>query len=318
MAKKQVGRPSFIASRQLGTIARYGMAWAILCLVGLGRAAGERRRMVNRRLNGMKQTIARGALKYRVVSRRSCKKAFCVIWSAIRSRRPAIDPAIWKKPGFYGTVLVLIILATGAFYLDQKRAEAHYGPLRLAGQQVAAAAADSKLLSGSLANVRLGAGKKEPEIGQACGDTLPARATSGETADQASPGKDSPVTDDADRGASSDIISIARRFMGRPYCYGADGTASFDCSGFVSYVYSSYGISLPRVASDQARAGRRVASPAPGDLVFFSDRRDGYITHVGIYIGNNSFIHASFQGVTITSLDDPWYKERYVMACRVI
>jgi len=201
-----------------------------------------------------------------------------------------------------------------------------------------------------VANVRSGPAKSETQIGQAyLGDIMLAKA---ETSDgwyqvafrggtgwiagwcvQAyhSPGKTSSMEADsgqetamrempeATRGASSDLIGIARRFLGTPYSYGANGTASFDCSGFVRYVYACHVISLPRVASDQARAGVRVPLPAPGDLIFFSgDGRNGYITHVGIYVGNNSFIHASFSGVTITSLGDPWYKEHYVMACRVI
>lgn len=121
------------------------------------------------------------------------------------------------------------------------------------------------------------------------------------------------------RGAADDVISIARRFIGIPYSYGGNGPRSFDCSGFVRYVYASYGIDLPRVASDQARMGRRVTKLAPGDLVFFSGSMNGYITHVGIYIGNNSFIHASTSlGVTITSLDETWYRKRYVAACRVL
>lgn len=127
-------------------------------------------------------------------------------------------------------------------------------------------------------------------------------------------------TQNASRGTVSDVISIAKRFLGKPYQYGASGPSSFDCSGFVRYVYSLYGVvDLPRVASDQARAGQKVSPSVPGDLVFFSDRKDGYITHVGIYVGNNSFIHASsFRGVTITSLDEAWYKSRYVSACRIL
>ena len=120
------------------------------------------------------------------------------------------------------------------------------------------------------------------------------------------------------RELAPDVISTAERFLGTPYCYGANGPYSFDCSGFTRYVYSLFGINLPRVASDQALAGTRVASPAPGDLVFFSACGDGYITHVGIYIGNNSFINAADQGVSISSLDDPWFRDHYVMACRVL
>jgi cell wall-associated NlpC family hydrolase len=200
----------------------------------------------------------------------------------------------------------------------------------------------------NVVNLRSGPDTNEPEIGQArFGDVLLAKAKTSDNwyqvsfrtgtgwiagwcvqtyrpSSQASamvadyrlesPGAQG--TPEATRG-SSDLIGIARRFLGTPYSYGANGPDSFDCSGYVRYVFAHRGISLPRVASDQARAGRRVSTPAPGDLVFFSAGRDGYITHVGIYIGNNSFIQASFQGVTITSLDDPWYKEHYVMAARV-
>jgi cell wall-associated NlpC family hydrolase len=201
----------------------------------------------------------------------------------------------------------------------------------------------------NIVNVRSGPGENEPEIGQVrFGNVLQAKAKSSDNwyqvafrtgtgwlagwcvqtyrpsgttsylvADSRLENRGGQGGPEVSRGASSDLIGIARRFLGTPYSYGASGTASFDCSGYVRYVYACCGVNLPRVASDQARAGRRVSSLAPGDLVFFSDRSSGYITHVGIYIGNNSFIHASFQGVTITSLDDPWYKTHYAMACRV-
>ncbi len=120
------------------------------------------------------------------------------------------------------------------------------------------------------------------------------------------------------RDAVPDVVSVAMRFLGTPYRYGANGPKSFDCSGFARYVYALEGVQLPRVASEQARAGTRVSSPAPGDLVFFSNSSKGYITHVGIYIGNNNFIHASVTGVEIDSLNSSWYRSRYVMACRVL
>jgi len=189
-------------------------------------------------------------------------------------------------------------------------------------------------------NVRSGPGTNNARIGQVhLGDLIQAKAESGDgwyqiawqggtgwiagwcvqAYQQSSTASTQSGTQNASRGAISDIISIAKRFLGRPYSYGANGPSSFDCSGFVRYIYSLYGVDLPRVASDQARAGQKVSPSVPGDLVFFSDRKDGYITHVGIYVGNNSFIHAaSFQGVTITSLDDSWYKARYVGACRIL
>ena len=122
---------------------------------------------------------------------------------------------------------------------------------------------------------------------------------------------------EASRGTVSGIVSIAERYLGRPYRYGANGPYSFDCSGFTSYVFNLIGIKLPRVANDQAHMGEKVASPAPGDLVFFSAGRNGYMTHVGIYIGNNSFINADDEGVNIKSLDDSWYHACYAMACHI-
>jgi len=104
--------------------------------------------------------------------------------------------------------------------------------------------------------------------------------------------------------------------LGSPYHFGASGPYSFDCSGFTRYVFSLLGIYLPRTANDQARVGVRVSSLAPGDLVFFGS--NGYMDHVGIYIGNNSFISAANyrSGVTVSSLSD--FRPRYAEARRVI
>ncbi|HHW41137.1 MAG TPA: LysM peptidoglycan-binding domain-containing protein [Syntrophomonadaceae bacterium] len=122
------------------------------------------------------------------------------------------------------------------------------------------------------------------------------------------------------RGDIQDIIDTARRFIGVRYRYGgARPETGFDCSGFVQYVFSLHGIKLPRTASEQASVGTRVTDPAPGDLVFFDTHRNGSIEHVGIYLGNNAFIHASQnKGITITSLSDAWYKQRYTFTCRII
>lgn len=190
----------------------------------------------------------------------------------------------------------------------------------------------------SVVNVRSGPGKNEPIIGQVnSGSRLQATARSGDNwykvnyrggtgwiagwcvrTVQPSQPEESRATKSNSRGSASDVIDFAKRYLGRPYVYGGNGPGSFDCSGLVCYVYSHFGIDLPRVADDQAKAGEKVSSPSAGDLVFFSGRNDGYITHVGIYIGNDSFIHASTQGVAISSLESSWYKSHYVKACRVM
>ncbi|WP_346940410.1 NlpC/P60 family protein [uncultured Clostridium sp.] len=90
--------------------------------------------------------------------------------------------------------------------------------------------------------------------------------------------------------SGSSIVGYAYKFLGVPYQWGGNGPNTFDCSGLTKYVYAACGISLPRVAQDQMNAGTPVSQPEPGDLVFFGT--SGNIYHVGIYVGNNSYLHA--------------------------
>ncbi len=90
--------------------------------------------------------------------------------------------------------------------------------------------------------------------------------------------------------SGSSIVGYAYKFLGVPYQWGGNGPNTFDCSGLTRYVYAANGISLPRVAQDQMNAGTPVSNPQPGDLVFFGS--GGYAYHVGIYVGNNSYLHA--------------------------
>lgn len=126
------------------------------------------------------------------------------------------------------------------------------------------------------------------------------------------------------RGLSGDrkaltIVSFARQFLGVPYTWGGNSPSGFDCSGFVHYVFSSRGIELPRAADGQFTAGTGVSKLAPGDLVFFSTYEPGP-SHVGIYIGGDQFIHSSSGAgyVTITPLSEPFYRDRYLGARRVL
>jgi peptidoglycan DL-endopeptidase CwlO len=93
----------------------------------------------------------------------------------------------------------------------------------------------------------------------------------------------------------SPAIDIAQRYLGTPYVWGGESPSGFDCSGLLQYVYKQLGVSLPRVAADQARAGQPVASLAearPGDLVAFGEPVD----HIGIYAGNNLMVVAPKTG----------------------
>jgi cell wall-associated NlpC family hydrolase len=114
------------------------------------------------------------------------------------------------------------------------------------------------------------------------------------------------------------VVDYARRMLGVPYVWGGASPATgFDCSGFVRFVYSHFGVALPHSSYADFDLGRRVArgNLRPGDLVFF----DG-IGHVGMYVGGGRFIHAPHSGtdVQITSLSDPWYRQSYDGARRLI
>jgi cell wall-associated NlpC family hydrolase len=113
------------------------------------------------------------------------------------------------------------------------------------------------------------------------------------------------------------ITRFARHLLGIPYRYGGSTPSSgFDCSGFVRFVYSHFGVTLPHSSYADFDLGTRVARNAlkPGDLVFF----DG-VGHVGMYIGNGRFIHAPHTGlnVMVSSLNESWYASRYDGARRM-
>lgn len=93
------------------------------------------------------------------------------------------------------------------------------------------------------------------------------------------------------------VIAVAKAQMGKPYKWGATGPSSFDCSGLMQYSFKKgANISLPRVSRDQATVGKKVskAELKPGDLVFFA--KGGRIHHVGMYLGNDQYIHAPQTG----------------------
>lgn len=120
------------------------------------------------------------------------------------------------------------------------------------------------------------------------------------------------------------LVSYAKNFMGVKYVYGANGPNSFDCSGFTRYVYSHFGYTLNRTAADQMSNGTRVSGSGelqPGDLVFFNNGRTSRAaSHVGIYIGDGQFIHASTNSyqVQIDSLYSSYYSRVYVGGRRVL
>ena len=119
---------------------------------------------------------------------------------------------------------------------------------------------------------------------------------------------------------ASAVIATAKRYIGVPYVWGGQTPSGFDCSGFTQYVLSKNGISIPRVTIDQYKTGTAVSRSniKVGDLVFFTTYKAGP-SHVGFYMGDGKFIHASSsKGVTISSLDSSYYSGRYIGARRVL
>jgi cell wall-associated NlpC family hydrolase len=122
---------------------------------------------------------------------------------------------------------------------------------------------------------------------------------------------------------AQDVAIFALGLIGVDYHFGGETPASgVDCSGLVRYVFSqTTGISLPRTSAQMGKVGARVARVdlVPGDLVFFNTRH--FVnSHVGIYLGDNRFVHAPSRGseVRIASLDDAYWRKRFDGARRLV
>jgi cell wall-associated NlpC family hydrolase len=115
------------------------------------------------------------------------------------------------------------------------------------------------------------------------------------------------------------FVKVATGFLGAPYRLGGSTVRGIDCSAFVRKIYHFFDITLPRTAREQSNVGLNIdkGELAEGDLVFFRTRRE--FGHVGIYIGNHEFVHASSRDkvVRIDSLDSPYFHKRFVRAVRV-
>lgn len=123
----------------------------------------------------------------------------------------------------------------------------------------------------------------------------------------------------ASSGNGSSVVATANQYIGSRYIYGGTAPSGFDCSGFTSYVYKKYGVSLNRTAAGQYSNGVAVSKGElqPGDLVMFG--KSG-INHVGIYIGGGKMIHAAnpSRGVTTDTINSGYYGTNYVGARRIL
>ncbi len=118
------------------------------------------------------------------------------------------------------------------------------------------------------------------------------------------------------------LRNAAEQWLGVPYRYGGDDRNGIDCSALARRLYrKAFGIELPRQSNAQRLLGYAVHPPylKPGDLIFFRFKGDERIEHVGVYLGQNQFVHASrSRGVVIDRLDDPYYRKHVVVIKRVL
>ncbi|MDR1159889.1 MAG: LysM peptidoglycan-binding domain-containing protein [Syntrophomonadaceae bacterium] len=150
-----------------------------------------------------------------------------------------------------------------------------------------------------------------PESGTRSSVSLPSRS-----------GGSREIVQSAAAGQADAILQTAGSLLGTPYRYSGQSPGGFDCSGFVFYVFSQHGYSLPRTAAAQAGSGYAVdkSELLPADIVYFRCGGGG-IDHSGIYVGNNQFIHSSSPssgGVIYSSLNEGYYARYYSGARRVI
>ncbi|WP_153146164.1 C40 family peptidase [Dechloromonas sp. H13] len=123
--------------------------------------------------------------------------------------------------------------------------------------------------------------------------------------------------------AAQDVILQGLKLVGVRYRFGGnDEDAGLDCSGFVRLVFkNSLGAQLPRTAAEMSQVGQRIDTTQlkPGDLVFFNTMRRTF-SHVGIYLGDNHFLHAPRTGaeVRVESMEDSYWIKRYNGARRII
>lgn len=147
-------------------------------------------------------------------------------------------------------------------------------------------------------------------------DQLTSRGDSGSKSEAPAPAVSAP-----DASLTAQILDYAKKFLGTPYVYGANGPGSFDCSGFTKYVYAHFGYTLNRSAADQLSNGTKVSFDQlqPGDLVFFRYQTTKAASHVGIYIGGGQFIHASTNGYLVRINDlSGHYANTYIAGRRIL
>jgi cell wall-associated NlpC family hydrolase len=125
------------------------------------------------------------------------------------------------------------------------------------------------------------------------------------------------------KSSGKKVVKYAQKYKGSRYVWGGESPKGFDCSGFTWYVYkNAAGVDIGRVVKDQYKRGKKVGrgSWKPGDIVFFKNTGEKGLSHCGIFIKKNKFIHAENEktGVVISTLSSGYYKDHYAGARRIV
>jgi cell wall-associated NlpC family hydrolase len=119
-----------------------------------------------------------------------------------------------------------------------------------------------------------------------------------------------------------EVADLAEQFVGSPYRWGGASPSGFDCTGFVMYVYSQFGVAMPHNEAGQLASGENVSAEElkPGDVLVFANTYRRGLSHAGIYVGNGQFVHAADErhGVIVSSLSDGYWSSRLAGASRAI
>jgi cell wall-associated NlpC family hydrolase len=120
----------------------------------------------------------------------------------------------------------------------------------------------------------------------------------------------------------SQVADLAQQYVGSAYRWGGSSPAGFDCTGFVMWVYSQFGVALPHNEAGQLASGPRIgaADLQPGDVLVFANTYRRGLSHVGIYVGDGRFVHAIDErhGVQLSDLWDGYWMPRFVGASRAL
>lgn len=195
--------------------------------------------------------------------------------------------------------------------LDQQKLSKEAVVASLASEQASAENEKASFLTkkeeAEKAAAAIAAANAAPVVAAQTSTTAPAQAPTNTNNSNSEPTVPAPTPTPAPTPAppanSGGVLGAAYGVSGTPYLYGGTTIAGFDCSGFTQYAFSAVGISLPRTASAQYSATRRIsqAEAQPGDLVFFN--QTGSIDHVAIYLGGGQFIGSqSSTGVAVASI----------------